>query len=71
MRFPVGQQRFHLDSLVMRFVVSKPSIEMSILRCQEPDMVRLVLQASVTALVNLQSVEAVDAEKKRRAVKGN
>lgn len=36
-----------------------------------PDMMRLVLQASVAALVNLQSVEAVEAEWKRRAVKGN
>ena len=32
---------------------------------------RLVLQASVTALVNVQSVEAVDGELKRRAVTGN
>ena len=30
-----------------------------------------VLQAAVAALVNVQSVEAVDAEMKRRAVKGN
>jgi hypothetical protein len=31
---------------------------------------RLVLQASVAALVNVQSVEAVDAELKRRAISG-
>jgi hypothetical protein len=31
----------------------------------------LVLQASVAALVNVQSVEAADAEMKRRAVNGN
>ena len=41
------------------------------LAVKEPDMMRLVLQASVAALVNVQSVEAVDAELKRRAVKGN
>ena len=37
----------------------------------EPDLMRLVLQASVATLVNVQSVEAVDAEIKRRAVAGN
>lgn len=36
-----------------------------------PDMMRLVWQASVAALVNVQSVEAVDAEMKRRAIVGN
>ena len=38
---------------------------------KQPDLMRLVLQASVAALVNVQSVEAVDVEMKRRAVKGN
>jgi hypothetical protein len=38
---------------------------------REPDLMRLVLQASLAALVNVQSVEAVDAEMKRRAVIGN
>ena len=32
---------------------------------------QLVLQACLAALVNVQSVESVDAEMKRRAVKGN
>jgi hypothetical protein len=32
---------------------------------------RLVLQASVAALVNVQSVQAVDAELKRRAIAQN
>ena len=41
------------------------------LAVKEPDLMRLVLQASVAALVNVQSVEAVDAELKRRAVWGN
>ena len=38
------------------------------LAMKEPDLMRLVLHASVAALVNVQSVEAVDAEIKRRAV---
>ena len=41
------------------------------LAVKEPDLMRLTLQACVAALVNVQSVEAVDAEMKRRAVKGN
>ena len=41
------------------------------LAVKEPDLMRLTLQASVAALVNVRSVEAVDAELKRRAVTGN
>ena len=41
------------------------------LAVKEPDLMLLTLQASVAALVNVQSVEAVDAEMKRRAVVGN
>ena len=41
------------------------------LAVKEPDLMRLVLQASVAALVNVQSVEAAGAELKRRAFKGN
>jgi len=41
------------------------------LAVREPDLMRLVLQASVAALVNIQSVEAVDAELNRRAANGN
>lgn len=41
------------------------------LAVKEPDLMRLLLQASIAALVNVQSVEAVDAEMKRRAVVGN
>lgn len=41
------------------------------LALREPDLMRLVLQASVAALVNVQSLEAVDAEMKRRATVGN
>ena len=35
------------------------------------DLMRLVLQSSVAALVNAQSVEAIEAELKCRAVKEN
>ncbi len=41
------------------------------LAVREPDLMRLVLQASMAALVNAQSVEPVDAEMKRRAVQEN
>lgn len=41
------------------------------LTVSESDLMRLVLQASVAALVNVQSEEVVEAEMKRRAVMGN
>jgi hypothetical protein len=41
------------------------------LAVKEPDLMRLVLQASVAALVNVQGVEAIDGEFKERAVRGN
>lgn len=41
------------------------------LAVKEPDLMRLTLQASVAALVNVQSVEAAEGELKRRAVVGN
>ena len=41
------------------------------LAVREPDLMRLVLQASVAALVNVQSVEAFSSELKRRAISGN
>ena len=41
------------------------------LAVKRPDLMRLTLQACVAALVNVQSVEAVDAELKRRSVAGN
>ena len=41
------------------------------LAVKDPDLMRLVLQVSVAALVNVQSVEVVGAEMKRRAVKRN
>ena len=41
------------------------------LAVKHPDLMRILLQASVAALVNVQSVEAVGAEIKRRSVAGN
>ena len=41
------------------------------LAVKDPDLMRRVLQASVAALVNVQSVEAVEAELKRLAVTEN
>jgi len=38
---------------------------------KEPDLMRLVLQASVEALVNAQAVDGADAELKCRAIEGN
>ncbi|MEJ7591167.1 MAG: hypothetical protein WKF77_06430 [Planctomycetaceae bacterium] len=37
---------------------------------KEPDLTRVVLQASVAALVNTQAEVAGEAELKRRAIKG-
>ena len=41
------------------------------LAVREPDLMRLVLQASVAALVNVQALDGSNAELKQRAVKGN
>ncbi len=41
------------------------------LAVKEPDLMRIVLQATVTSLVNVQTVEAAIAELKRRAPGGN
>lgn len=38
---------------------------------KEPDRIRQVFQAGVAALVNVQSVEAADAEMRWRGLKGN
>lgn len=37
----------------------------------EPDLMRLVLQASVSALLNVQALDSSNAELKQRAIKGN
>ena len=44
--------------------------ELITINADSPDLARRILQSSVAALVNVQSVEAVDAEMKRRAVEG-
>ena len=41
------------------------------LAVSEPDLMRLVLQAGIAALVNVQVVDGADAELKHRAIKGN
>ena len=38
---------------------------------RDPELIQFVIKASVMALVNLQAMAAVNAEIKRRAVKGN
>ena len=48
--------------------LSQDQVKLALRRVKDPDLMRLVLQASVAALVNVQSVEAVGAEIKRRAV---
>lgn len=45
--------------------------ELNAINSVSPDLARLILQASVAALVNTQTVEAVDGELRRRAVGGN
>ena len=37
----------------------------------KPDLMRLVLQASVSALLNVQALDGSNAELKQRAIKGN
>ena len=61
-----------MQNAVRRLMQPDDMLEIfSELAVREPDLMRLVLQASVAALVNAQSVEAVDAELKRRAINGN
>jgi len=38
---------------------------------KQPDLMRLVLQACVAAMVNVQSFETLDVALKRRVVMGN
>ena len=37
----------------------------------EPDLMRLILQTSVSALLNVQALDGSNAELKQRAIKGN
>ena len=85
LRTLLQQSRQVLTSLVQR-LDNRPDVQNAVrilmrpddiletfseLAVKEPDLMRLVLQASVAALVNVQSVEAVGGEMKRRAVVGN
>ena len=61
-----------MQNAVRRLMRADDMLEtFSELAVKEPDLMRLVLQACVAALVNVQSVEAVESEIRRRAVKGN
>ena len=61
-----------MHNAIAQLMISDDMLEtFSDLDVREPELMRLVLQASVAALVNVQSAEAVELELKRRAVKGN
>ena len=85
LRTLLQQSRQVLTSLVQR-LDNRPDMQLAIrilmrsedlletlseLAVKQSDLMRLVLQASVAALVNVQSVEAAEGELKRRAVVGN
>ena len=74
-----------LNSLVMN-LTNHPDMQNAITRLMEPDdmldafyelasaqpdLMRLVLQASVSALLNMQAWDGSNAELKQRAIKGN
>ena len=76
----------HLTDAVSPSLASRPDMQNAVRRLmrpddmletfaelavKDPDLMRLVLQVSVAALVNVQSVEVVEAELKRLAVKRN
>ena len=66
------EARPDMQNAVLRLMRPDDMLEtFSELAVKEPDLMRIVLQASVAALVNVQSVESVDAELKRRVVSGN
>jgi hypothetical protein len=61
-----------MQNAVRRLMCPDDMLEtFSELAVREPDLMRLVLQASVAALVNAQTVEVVSAELKQRSVAGN
>ena len=56
-----------MQDAIQRLMQTDDMLEtFSELAVREPDLMRLVLSASVAALVNVQSVEAVDVEMKWR-----
>ena len=71
-RLPCLEARPDMQIAIRRLMSPDDMLEtFSELAVKEPDLMRIVLQASVAALVNVQSVESVDAELKRRVVSGN
>lgn len=65
------QDRPDMQNAIRRLMSPDDMLETFELAVKEPDRRRLVLQASVAALVKVQSVEAVESEMMRRAVMGN
>lgn len=59
------------QAVLQRMTLDGMLATLSELAVKVPDFMRLVLQASVPALVNVQSVEAVEGEMKRRAIAGD
>ena len=69
---PESHQRPDMQEAVRILVRPDDMLEtFSELAVNDPDLMRIVLQASVAAPVNVQSAEAVDDELKRPAVTGN
>ena len=70
---PVGSRGWpDIQNAIRRLMRPDDMLEtFSELAVKEPNLMRILLQASVAALVNVQSWEAVDAELKWRAVMGN
>ena len=67
-----GGNRPDMQNAIRRLMRPDDMLEVfNELAVREPDLMRLVLQASVAALVNAQTVEVVSAELKQRAVAGN
>ena len=59
------------QAVLQRMTLDGMLATLSELAVKVPDLMRLVLQVCVAALVNVRSVEAVEGELKRRAVVGN
>lgn len=66
------QDRPDMADAIQRLMTSQDVLEtFRELSAASTDLSRMVLQAAIAALVNVQSEEAVDAELKRRAMEGN
>lgn len=61
-----------MQNAILRLMRPDDMLEtFSELAVKDPDLMRLVLQACVAALGNVQSVEAAESQIKRRVVQGN